>query len=74
MPAGIWTQGLLIAREAFLTKKKEVQQNKKKHVPAGIWTQVFCMLVRYSYQLSHCDAGIGVEDMWHIYPMLNCIH
>ena len=25
-------------------------------------------IVRHSYQLSHWDSGIGVEDIWHIYP------
>ena len=26
------------------------------------------LLVRHSYQLSHWDSGIRVEDIWHIYP------
>ena len=40
---------------------------KKRHWdPARIWTWVFWMPVRCSYQLSHWSSGIGAEDRWYI--------
>ena len=33
----------------------------------GFEPRAFWILVRHSYQLSHWDSGIGVEDIWHIY-------
>ena len=41
---------------------------KKRHWdPARIWTWVFWMPVRCSYQLSHWSSGIGAEDGWYIH-------
>ena len=41
---------------------------KRKHVPAGIRTQDLLNTSQTLLPLSHRDSGIGVEDIWHIYP------
>ena len=35
--------------------------------PARIWTWVFWMPVRWSYQLTHWSSGIEAEDRWYVY-------
>ena len=55
--AVIWRMYLL--QSYFMVKKRHWD-------PAKIWTWVFRMPVRGSYQLSHWSSGIGAEDRRYI--------